>query len=136
MKMPFWFLHVLTVLVLTVLVLAGCASKNASPGPANTPAPATDRAAGERSTDERNKTVTPFTGAGHDYATAIQFSDINNPIAFSQKQQEWLWLNYRDWKKQGQSLRESNGVQYDEVRLSNGKGETRVIYFRMPKGAK
>lgn len=73
-----------------------------------------------------------FDGPGHDVANAIQFPGIRNPLAFSQKQQEWLWLHYRDWKKLGQALREKNGVRYDEVTLINQRGEKRVLYFRMP----
>ena len=100
------------------------------------PAPTADREQPVVASPETKASTTPtrFDGPGHDYATAVHFAGVNNPLAFSQKQQEWLWLHYRDWKKQGQALREKNGQRYDEVTLRNPRGETRVIYFRMPKG--
>lgn len=112
--------HAMRVGLLTLL-LAACAS----PAP-KAPSPATDRSPTTTTAPAR------VDGDGRDYRHAIQFSGIRNPLAFSQKQQEWLWLHYRDWKKLGQALREHNGVQYDEVTLVNARGEQRVLYFRMP----
>lgn len=128
MKMTFRLL-----LVFVALVMAGCADKkpHTAPTPMPEPTQQTDRPA-----DDNAKPASAFDGPGHNLANAIEFRGISNPLAFSQKQQEWLWLNYRDWKKQGQSLREKNGVQYDEVTLVNQHGETRVLYFRMPVKAK
>lgn len=117
-------------IVLTMLLsaLAACASQ------APTSKPAAPQPAIALPESKTSATPTRFDGPGHDYANAVHFAGVNNPLAFSQKQQEWLWLHYRDWKKQGQALREKNGQRYDEVTLINKRGETRVIYFRMPKG--
>lgn len=109
---------------LLLLLLAGCASS---------PPESTPESAPEVDTEAPSAQPPRFDGPGHDYANAIQLSGVSNPLAFSQKQQEWLWLHYRDWKKLGQAMREKNGIRYDEVTLINKRGDKRVIYFRMPK---
>ena len=113
----------LVVVLALELMMVGCASQPPSPGPA------TSTGGAERSIGTSAKR---FDGPGHSFATAIQLTGIKNPLAFSQRQQEWLWQHYRNWVKQGQALRERAGIQYDEVTLVNQRGETRVIYFRMP----
>ncbi|MFN4291577.1 MAG: hypothetical protein ACK4E7_11935 [Permianibacter sp.] len=110
-------------LLLCGVGLSACVS---APPSTTAPTPAT-----------RSSTSTmPFTGPGHDRRNAVHFPGISNPLAFSQKQQEWLWLHYRDWQKLSQSLREYAGARYDEVTLLSKDGEQRVIYFRMPNAAK
>ncbi len=112
------------------LLLAACASQ--TPPPSTTATPATPAATVTPAVTGQPAQPTRYDGPGHTYASAITLAGASNPLAFSQKQQEWLWLNYRDWKKQGQALREKDGITYDEVTLVNKRGETRVIYFRMP----
>lgn len=113
------------------LLLAACTST--PPAAVSAPPVIPESAGSVTPAGSRPAPAKRFDGPGHNYATAITLANASNPLAFSQKQQEWLWLNYRDWKKQGQALREHDGVQYDEVTLVNKQGETRVIYFRMPK---
>ena len=114
------------VALLGTLLLAGCSSQ------APVQPPASEHVITNPPTSKPEQAAR-YDGAGHNYATAIQLAGASNPLAFSQKQQEWLWLHYRDWKKQGQALREKDGIKYDEVTLVNKRGETRVIYFRMPR---
>ena len=117
---------------IALLLIGSCLSACVSSPPSGSvPAPASvpDSATPPRS-------GTPYNGPGHDLRNAVYFPGVSNPLAFSQKQQEWLWLHYRDWKKLSQSLREQNGIRYDEVTLLNKQGEKRVIYFRMPTGIK
>lgn len=116
---------------LLLLLLAGCAGTPPARESASEPVPAPIIGPATLSAQTAR-----FDGPGHDYANAIHFRGINNPLAFSQKQQEWLWLNYRDWKKLGQAMREKNGVRYDEVTLVNARGDKRVLYFRMPTTTK
>lgn len=118
-----------TMLLLCGVGLSACVS---TPPSTTAPTPATPSSS---STEHRRSTM-PFTGPGHDRHNAIHFPGISNPLAFSQKQQEWLWLHYRDWQKLSQSLREHAGTHYDEVTLLSKDGEQRVIYFRMPSTAK
>lgn len=72
-------------------------------------------------------------GPGRNFASAIQFAGVSNPLAYGQRQQQWLREHYRDWLKQGQALREHAGRRYDEVTLVNRRGETRVLYFLLPE---